>query len=249
MMKREVLGEPTQLILFAMLSIIAILFFGLSDLDNASDFRALIIFTITYFLSFYTLLFLSATKFGDRISGKNLRFWFFKPITPMTLLYVPFGVGGAFVASAFAGFAFTNPDLIRVVAITGAGIVFLALLLVTRSFLIPTLAHGIFNTIVLILTSNVGDTASFLSTISYPIPVIGLTLGSLNALASESLFQMVLVAPAEEFFKILVMTFVVLGFKGRFKNIGYPALIGSGIFGVVMWAIFHLIRSGVQINI
>ncbi len=227
-----------------MMSVIVILFVGLSNLNEEVGFNALGVFAITFLGSFYTLLFISGTSIGNRLQGTNARLFFFESVgLKQILFYVPIGVGGAFVFSFLANISGLDPETARIFAVGGAGMVFLFLLLKTRSVLIPIFAHGIFNSIVIILRSN-QVTGELLSSNPFPVPEIGITLGGLNALASESLFQLTLVSPAEEFFKILVMSFVLISFKGKFDKKGMGIVIFAGVFSVVMWAIFHLIRGG-----
>ena len=240
-------GEFAQIILFVMMAVIVILFFGLSNLNSDAEFNALVVFALTFLGSFFVLMFVSGTAIGNRIKGSSARLFFFQPVSVKTILaYIPLGVGGAFAFSFLANISGLDEVWSRIFAIGGAGIVFLFILLRTRSILIPIFAHGIFNSIVIILRSN-HLTAELLSSNPFPVPEIGITLGSLNTLASESLFQIVLVAPAEEFFKILVMSFVLLSFKGKFDSKGIVTIVIAGIFSVVMWAIFHLIRGGATV--
>ena len=59
-------GQYTQIILFVMMSVIVILFFGLSNLNEEVEFNSLVVFAITFLGSFYTLLFISGTSIGNR---------------------------------------------------------------------------------------------------------------------------------------------------------------------------------------
>jgi len=237
-------GESVQLILFVILSIIVILFFGLSNIENDSDFKGLIVFSMLYFFSFYGLLFISVTKFGDRIAGKNARLFFFHPVTFRDIIfYVPLGIGGAFLFSMIAGFSGLDPISGRIFAIAGAGFVFSFILWHKKSVLLLILAHGLFNSIVLMMRAN-ASTAEILSSNPFPVPEIGITIGSLNVLASEALFNVLIVAPAEEFFRLIVMTFVFLSVKGKVEKKPIVVYVIAVIFAVAMWAVFHLIRGG-----
>lgn len=240
-------GEFAQIILFVMMAVIVILFFGLSNLNSDAEFNALVVFAITFLGSFFVLMFVSGTAIGNRIKGSTARLFFFESISIKSIIvYVPIGVGGAFAFSYLANLSGLDEVWSRIFAIGGAGMVFLFILLKTRSILVPIFAHGFFNSIVIILRSN-QFTSELLSSNPFPVPEIGITLGSLNTIASESLFQLVLVAPAEEFFKILVMSFVLISFKGKFDSKGMITIVIAGVFSVVMWAIFHLIRGGATV--
>lgn len=227
--------------MFSMMAVIAILFFGLSNLNTDQDFKALTIFSLTFLASFFMLMMISTTPIGNRLNGKNVRLWFFHPVTARDLLiYVPLGIGIAFLFSFIANNAGFDAQIGRIFAISGAGIGFLFILVKTRSILLPVLGHGFFNTIVILLKSNIA-TGEVLSSNPFPVPIIGVTLGGLNQLASESLFQILLVGNAEEWFKVLVMSFVLLSYKGKFDAKGIVIVILAGLFAVAMWAVFHII--------
>lgn len=246
-MARE-LGGFTQIVLFVMLSIIVILFFGLSNLGNDVEFKSVVIFTLTFLGSFYTLLFISVTPVGERIAGKNASLFFFQPmkLSLPTLGYIGLGIGGAFAFSVIANLSGLDENGARLFAIGGAGFTFLFILFRTKSILVPILSHGFFNTLVITLRSNVFG-AELLSSNPFPVPQIGITLGSLNTLASEAIWMFTLVAPAEEFLKALVLSFVFLSLKGKFENKGIVAYVIAGTFSVVLWMVFHLIRGGTNI--
>lgn len=237
--------ELIQIVLFVMLSVIIVMFFGLSNLNEDVEWKAVIVFSSTFFSSFYTLLFLSTVpKVGDRLAGGNARLFFFQPLklNKETLLLIVLGIGGAFTFSYLANAMNLDEQSARIFAIFGAGAIFMYQLFRLKSVLVPIITHGAFNSLVIILRSN-ELTGELLSSNPFPVPEIGITLGSLNTIVSESIFQFILVSPSEEFLKLLIMSFVLMSLRGKFETKGLFALIISALFAVIMWTVFHLIRG------
>ena len=124
-----------------------------------------------------------------------------------------------------------------ILAIGGSGAIMMMIFFRTGSILIVIAIHGLFNSMVILLSSNLVD-FKILSPI--PIPEIGVSLGSLSTLGSEMVFQFFLVATSEEMFKMLVIAFVLAITKNQFDNKGSWVYI-AGAFSVAIWTAYHLI--------
>ena len=239
---KVVISGGVQTAIYLMLSVIVVLFFALGSLNDGTEFRATIIFMTVLMASYLLLLGLSVSpSIGKFFKGRNVQLFFQHDITTGHLFWIPIGFVMAFGFSLMVnnlGLPETEQALI---AIGGSGAIMMFIFFRTGSILIPIMIHGLFNTIVIILSSNLVN-FEILSNTPIAIPEIGVSLGNLNSLASESIFQFFLVAPSEEMFKMLVIAFILAVTKNQFDSKS-PMVYVAGAFAVTIWVGYHLIAS------
>ena len=225
-----------------MLSVIVVLFFALGSINDGQEFRSTIIFMTVLMSSYMLLLGLSVSpSIGKFFKGRNVQLFFQHDVTLGHLLWIPIG----FITSFGFSLLVNNlglPDIEQaLIAIIGSGAIMMFIFFRTGSILIPIIIHGLFNTVVIILSSNIVD-FTLLSNTPIPIPEIGITLGTLTPLASESVFHFFLVAPSEEMFKMLVIAFFLAISKNQFDNKGIMVYV-AGAFAITIWSIYHLVSA------
>lgn len=231
-----------QTAIYLMLSVIVVLFFALGSLNDGTEFRATVIFMLVLMSSYMLLLGLATSpSIGKYFKGKNAQLFFQHDITTGHLLWIPIGFLVSFVFSLFVNNMGLPQTEQAMIAIIGSGSIMMFIFFRTGSILIPIMIHGLFNTVVLILSSGITG-FTVLSNTPIPIPEIGVTLGTLQPLISESVFQFFLTAPSEEMFKMLVIAFVLAITKNQFDSKS-PIVYFAGAFSVSIWSLFHLISA------
>lgn len=227
--------------LWISLSIVTVLFFLLSNVNKEIEFRSTLIFMTVFIASFLLLLVLG--QFSGRVQQAtkgegNIRFFFMQDITKEKLIYVPVGLAGVIGASFLAvSLDFGYSALIGIFL---SGMIMLYAFFMTNSILIPILIHGIYNSIVVVMRAGIPN--NFLAEAPISVPEIAISISGLSQLASEILFQNVLVATSEEMFKVLIIAFIIVSVKGRFNSGGNVKYV-AGTFAVGVWSIFHLIQA------
>ena len=239
---RVVVSGGVQTAIYLMLSVIVVLFFSLGSLNDGTEFRSTVIFMTVLMASYLLLLGLSVSpSIGKYFKGKNVQLFFQHDITTGHLLWIPIGFVLAFGFSLMVNNLGLPQTEQAIIAIGGSGAIMMFIFFRTGSILIPIIIHGLFNTVVIILSSDLVN-FNVLSNTPIQIPEIGISFGSLNSLASESIFQFFLVAPSEEMFKMLVIAFILAITKNQFDNKS-PMVYVAGAFAVTIWTSYHLIAS------
>jgi hypothetical protein len=227
--------------IFFVLMGLVISFLLLDNLDSDADFRAIQLF-MGLFIFFYVIHVGLAVsdKYSKRISGKNAFLFFQHDVTIGSLAWVPIGIGLAFGVSLIISNANLPQTESAFYSIFLSGLIMMLIFIRTKAFLIPTLIHGGFNSLVIIFSSpSVGF--QLLST-NIPIPEIGLQLGTLSRLATESISQFFVVAPAEEMLKMGGITFWLLLGKGKFDPKSWQFYVGAFVT-VGWWSSLHLLNA------
>lgn len=228
-------------------SMIVIFFFLLTNVSlcTAQQFCSTQIFETILIASFLmvtmimVLQFISGGKLGQ-LRNKILVLFFFREWKWRNLLYIPLGLIFVF-GGAFAGSAINSP----LMSIGIAGVVMLFTLYRTNTVLVPIMIHGIYNSIIIYLRTG-GVSASLVHTLSLSttfVPSFGNNLASYYGLTTEIVFQVFLVAVAEEMFKIFVIIFAIVGTEGNFDVKNKPITWISGIAAVILWVSMHVIAN------
>ncbi len=237
---KVVVTGGVQTAVYFMLSVIVVLFFALSALNDETEFRSTIIFMVVFLASYLLLLGLSTSpSIGKYFKGRNVALFFQHDITVGHLKWIPIGLIMSFGFSLLVSNIGLDDTTSALVSIGGSGMIMMFIFFRTGAILIPIVIHGLYNTLVIVLSSNL---VNFKILSPIPIPEIGVSLGSLNTLASESIFQFFLVAPSEEMFKMLVIAFILAITKNTFDNKGFTVYV-AGFFAVAIWTVYHLIQS------
>ena len=234
-----IISGGVQTAIYFMLSVIIVLFFALGSTDETTEFRSTIIFMTVFMASYLMLLGLSVNPaVKPYFQGKNATLFFQHDITKGHLLWIPIGFVMAFGFSLLASNVGLDDQTSAIVSIAGSGSIMMFIFFRTGAILIPIIIHGLFNSMVILLSSNLVDFSVALSPI--PIPEVAVQLGSLSTVASEMIFQFFLVATSEEMFKMLVIAFVLAITKNKFDAKGAWVYI-AGAFAVAIWTSYHLI--------
>jgi hypothetical protein len=234
-----VLSGGVQTAVYFMLSVIIVLFFALGSSDETTEFRSTMIFMVVFLASYLMLLGLSVNPaIKPYFQGKNATLFFQHDITKGHLLWIPLGFVMAFGFSLLVSNIGLDDKTGAIVSIAGSGTIMMFIFFRTGAILIPIAIHALFNSTVILLSSNIVDFSVALSPI--PIPEVAVQLGSLSTLASEMIFQAFLVAPSEEMFKMLVIAFVLAITKSKFDTKGAWVYIAGG-FSIAIWTAYHLI--------
>ena len=224
--------------IFFGLSVITVFVFllGASQDCGSVEFCSATIFFLIFIGSLVMLILLGSVNgtIGSRLQGENnVRYFFMQDVTVGKLLWIPAGIVGVFAVSFFA-IEIQEP----LVGIFLSGLIMLVAFLRTNAILIPIIIHGFYNSAVVYFRSI--DPNSLLSASPITVPEIGLTFPDLSQLASEIIFQNVLVAGSEEMFKVFIIAFVIVSTKGTFSSKGITKWI-AGFIAVTVWAIYHTI--------
>lgn len=231
--------------LFFALTVIAVLVFLLDSTRGCNEeilnFCTNVIFIIVFIVSVGMLLLLSAIqgKFvlqhdskGGKFSYKSVEFFYLEDINLKQVILIPVGLGAVFTVSYIAILG-NNP----LAGIFGSGLVMAAIFGYTRSAMPVILIHGIYNALVVFLRAQ---QLTLFST-SSPIYVPNVSFNVFpQQLINEMLTQIVLVAPAEELFKIFMMTVFIIIIKLKFDTSGLGSRIVAMISAVIVWSLFHL---------
>jgi hypothetical protein len=228
-----------QTAVYFMLSVIIVLFFALGSTDETTEFRSTMIFMVVFLASYLMLLGLSTNPaIKPYFQGKNATLFFQHDVTRGHLLWIPIGFAMAFGFSLLVSNVGFDDQTGAILSIAGSGTIMMAIFFRTGSILIPIIIHGLFNSTVILLSSNLVDFSVALSPI--PIPEVAVQLGSLSTLASEMIFQFFLVSVSEEMFKMLVIAFVLAVTKSKFDTKGAWVYVAGG-FAIAIWTAYHLI--------
>lgn len=111
----------------------------------------------------------------------------------------------------------------------------------TNCILVPIIAHGIYNSIVVSAKKSGLDWLSGLSQSPIIVPEVGIGLQGFSQLYTEVMWQFILVATSEELMKIAIVVFTVSMIKQRFEK-GTQVWIG-GIVSIVVWVMLHTIQA------
>lgn len=242
---RTLLAPNHQLAIVWGLSATVILFFLLINLSNDVEFKSTIIFQATIIVSIFITIVLLASSRGHLLKG-NKAFFFNNPLK-MKPFFIWFSIcfSASFIWAiavqnmGLNGFAsLSQSEVEGLLTLFGSGMFFVVALERTGSIITPVFSHGLFNSIVFAM-SKTGFGADFIQTQSLPIPLIGIPLGDVNQILVESIFQFMLVALAEEHYRVMVIALFLVIFKKSFKDSILKVYL-AGAFSVVIWAVLHL---------
>lgn len=226
--------------IYICLSVITVMVYLLANVQDCEsiEFCSTSIFFSVLIACFTMLIILGylTESVGNHVKGeKDIKFFFMQDITIYKLVWIPIGLVGVFTGS-YIGIISQQP----LIGIFVSGIMMLIAFYRTHAILIPIIIHGIYNSVVVYIRAGTFD--NILSASPIHVPEIGINLKGFSTLASEIIFQNVLVAPAEEFLKVLVIAFVLVSTRGQFGSKGISKWI-AGIFAVLLWVLFHTIQA------
>lgn len=168
---------------------------------------------------------------GGYFKYKSVRLFFLEDINLKQVAVIPVGLLGVFIVSYMAIVA-QSP----LAGIIGSGLIMGSIFLYVNSAMPVIVIHGLYNSIVVFLRSQ---QLTLFSTSPISVPDISFQVFNQQVI-NEILTQILLVAPAEELFKIFMMTVFLIIIKLRFDYSGIGSKVISMILATVVWALYHL---------
>lgn len=235
---KVIISGVLQHSIYFLLMGLVISFLLLDNLEKDTDFKAILLFLSLFIFIYVILMSLAVTdKFSNRLGGKNAFMFFYHDVTLGSLAWIPLGIGLAFGVSMLISSMGLPQTESALYSIYSSGFIMMAIFIRTKAFLIPTLIHGGFNSLVIFISS---PAVQFNTAI--PVPEIGLQLGTLSRLATEAISQFFIVAPSEEMLKMGGIALWLLLGKGKFDPHSWQFYVGA-IVTVIWWGSLHLLQS------
>ena len=230
-------------------------FFALSNIQNEVEFRTLQTFFFLYLGSGMGILFAQANLGGSGERAKDLNIFWTNDIDLNGLMWIVIGIFTV-VASIFLllfSISGADADTIRAGQFAGiviGGIIMMVAFLKTNALLVPIIIHGTYNSLVVYLEqtrfSIIGGIEQFSAVgqerVLLGVNEIGIGFQGISNIFSEFIWQYTLVATAEEFLKLAILTFVVILINGFFNSKGLSVIIGAGV-AILFWASLHLVSA------
>lgn len=224
--------------LFFSITVIAVLVFLLDSSKGCDEaiinFCTISIFIIVFIVSLGMLMLLTLLTYdvsGGYFKYKSVRLFFLEDINLKQVAVIPVGLLGVFIVSYMAILA-QSP----LAGIIGSGLIMGSIFLYVNSAMPVIVIHGLYNSIVVFLRSQ---QLTLFSTSPISVPDISFQVFNQQVI-NEILTQILLVAPAEELFKIFMMTVFLIIIKLRFDYSGIGSKVISMILATVVWALYHL---------
>lgn len=224
--------------LFFSITVIAVLVFLLDSSKGCDEaiinFCTISIFIIVFIVSLGMLMLLTLLTYdvsGGYFKYKSVRLFFLEDINLKQVAVIPVGLLGVFIVSYMAIVA-QSP----LAGIIGSGLIMGSIFLYVNSAMPVIVIHGLYNSIVVFLRSQ---QLTLFSTSPISVPDISFQVFNQQVI-NEILTQILLVAPAEELFKIFMMTVFLIIIKLRFDYSGIGSKVISMILATVVWALYHL---------
>ena len=233
---RKAIGYSNYL--FFSITVIAVLVFLLDSSKGCDDaiinFCTISIFIIVFIVSLGMLMLLTLITYdisGGYFKYRSVRLFFLEDITLKQVIVIPAGLLGVFIVSYIAILA-QSP----LAGIIGSGLIMGSIFLYVNSAMPVIVIHGLYNSIVVFLRSQ---QLTLFSTSPISVPDISFQVFN-QQVVNEILTQILLVAPAEELFKIFMMTVFLIIIKLRFDFSGIGSKAVAMIISVIIWAMYHL---------
>lgn len=229
------------------MTVIAVLVFLLDaskSCSGAIDFCTIAIFLLVFTVSMLMLLVLSLVvgiyspshnsngQRGGAFRYQSVTLFFLEDINLKQLILIPIGLGAVFAVSFIAVLA-SSP----LVGIFASGAILMGIFFYSNSAMPVILIHGLYNGIIILLRSQKLGVLS-----SSPIQIPDISFGIFDQeVINQFLTQMLLVAPAEELFKIFMVTVFLIIIKLKFNYAGFWPKVIAGGASVFIWASYHAI--------
>ena len=233
--------------LFFSITVIAVLVFLLDaskSCGSTIDFCTISIFLAVFTVSMVMLLVLSLIVGwpasyshegkGGAFKKGNLVLFFLEDINLKQVIMIPLGLGGVFAVSFFA-VLIQQP----IIGIFGSGIIMTSIFFYTNSAMPVILIHGFYNGLVVLLRSQ---KLGVLSSSPIAIPDVSFDIFDQEVI-NQVLTQILLVAPAEELFRIFMITVFLIFIKLKFNYAGFWPKVFAGGASITIWSSYHLIIS------
>ena len=230
--------------LFFSILVIAVVVFLLDASKTcgaASDFCTISIFLLIFTVSMVMLLLLSLITGNYEHNSKggmfrygSVKLFFLEDINIKQILLIPGGLLAVFLVSYGAILAH-NP----IVGIFASGTIMMGIFYYSNSALPVIVIHGSYNALVVLLRSQ---QLAFLPNFSQsPITVPDVSFQLFNQqIINQMLTQVFLVAPAEEVFKIFMVTVFLIIMRLKFNYSGLIPKLVAGFLSVMVWSVYHL---------
>ena len=231
--------------------VLIVIFFLLGNIETTLDFRTTVAFGFTYLFSWFYLKYLESNFRGCKArvcrDPKNSPAAFWQAdLTIRNLVFVPLGALGVFGAVILA--APLTPPFGTILGIGISGAIMMAILLRFNSLLIVVFIHGIYNGLVVSIQLGFIKTGFTIleplsqSPINVPIVGFGASFDQIANVATEVIFQFMLVATSEELLKVALTAFFIIAFRGFFSQQGGIKYLAGGL-AVSVWVVLHTIQA------
>ena len=232
--------------------VLIVIFFLLGNIETTLDFRTTVAFGFAYLFSWVYLKYLESNYRGCKArvckDPKNSPDAFWQAdITKRNLIWVPIGAGGVFGSVILT--SPLDPPLGTILGIALSGFIMMFILLRYNAILLVIFVHGIYNGLVVSIQLGFIKTGglSVLAPLSQSpllVPVVGFgsSFDQLANVATEVIFQFMLVATSEELLKTALTAFFIIAFRGYFSQQGGIKYLAGGL-AVLVWTILHTIQA------
>ena len=208
---------------------------------EALNFCNTVIFIMVFTVCMMMLLVLSILTENYKHDSKggafrfgSVKFFFLEDINIKQIILIPLGLLAVFLVSYGAILAH-NP----VLGIFASGSIMMGVFYYGNSAMPVVIIHGAYNALVIYLRSQ---QLSFLPNFSQSpinVPDISFQIFPVQII-NQMLTQMLLVAPAEEIFKIFMVTVFIIIIKLKFNYSGLIPKLIALIISVAIWSGYHL---------
>lgn len=232
--------------------VLIVIFFLLGNIETTLDFRTTVAFGFAYLFSWFYLKYLESNFRGCKArvcrDPKNSPDAFWQAdLTKRNLIWVPLGAAGVFGAVILT--APLPPPFGTIAGIGLSGAIMMAILLRFNAVLLVIFIHGIYNGLVVSIQLGFIKTGglTFLAPLSQSplnVPVVGFgaSFDQLANVATEVIFQFMLVSTSEELLKVALTAFFIIAFRGFFSQQGGIKYLAGGL-AVSVWVVLHTIQA------
>ena len=171
---------------------------------------------------------------GGAFKYGNVKMFFLEDINLKQIILIPIGLLLVFVVS-YAAILAHNP----VIGIFASGAIMMGIFFYANSALPAIIIHGSYNALVVLLRSQQLTFLPNFSQSPISVPDVSFQLFP-QQIINQMLTQFFLVAPAEEVFKIFMVTVFLIIVKLKFNYSGLFPKVIAGAISVFIWATYHL---------
>lgn len=232
--------------------VLIVIFFLLGNIETTLDFRTTVAFGFAYLFSWFYLKYLESNFRGCRARVcRDLRnspdaFWQ-GDLTKRNLIWVPIGAAGVFGAVILT--SPIEPPFGTIVGIGLSGAIMMIVLIRYQAQLLTIFIHGIYNGFVVSIQLGFLKTGGLTilqplsqSPILVPVVGFGTSFDQIANVATEIIFQFMLVSTSEELLKTALTAFFIIAFRGYFDQKGGTKYVAGGL-AVIIWTVLHTIQA------
>ena len=189
-------------------------------------------------LAIGSLAFIAFVELMEMFMKKSTGLWKFwtANISKKNIMWLGFSIAGVFLFSYIGGTT-GNP----LMGLIGSGLVMGFALWKSKSIIIPFIAHGTYNVVILELGKAGLVSNSFIAHSAIPVAATN------SNVILEILWQFFLVASSEELLKLAAIVWALFLIRGMFNTKSEIADALAIIFGVIIWTLFHIFTGSLYL--